>query len=62
MSRRVLVPAARLRGETQFKFDAVTARMQVDASSGHAVLRVNEVFDVLSGDLSLPFAVDVVAE
>lgn len=59
---RVLVPAARLRGQTQFKFDAVTARMQVDASSGHGVLRVHEVFDVLSGDLSLPFSVTIAAD
>jgi len=54
---RVLVPAARIAGDTSFQFDAVSARMEVDASSGHAVLRVQQVLDVLSGDLSLPFQV-----
>lgn len=64
---RVLVPASRLRlgpdGPT-FRFDAVTCYMRVSApSGGHAdghdlpMLGVYEVFDVLSGKLTLPYTV-----
>lgn len=52
---RVLVPKWHLGGRSDFAFDAVTARMRVDASGAGPVLRVEEVVDVLSGDLSLPF-------
>ena len=64
---RVVVPASRIRfgsGEPAFTFDAVTCYMRVSApAKGHAgsaplpMLGVHEVFDVLSGDLSLPYTV-----
>lgn len=66
---KVLVPVSRLRlsGDPTFRFDAVTCYMQVFApKAGHAhgtaaaakpMLGVYDVFDVLSGDLSLPYAV-----
>lgn len=64
---RALVPASRIRfegSEPAFKFDAVTCYMRVSAPAGeHAeshdlpMLGVYEVFDVLSGDLSLPYDV-----
>jgi hypothetical protein len=66
-SLKVLVPASRLRldGAPAFRFDAVTCYLQVFAAkSGHAsvapskpMLGVYDVFDVLSRDLSLPYAV-----
>lgn len=52
----VLVPGWHLDGAFEFSFDAVTANMRVDASGEAPVLRVEEVLDVLSGDLSLPLA------
>ncbi|MEL6186013.1 MAG: hypothetical protein AAFU79_15420 [Myxococcota bacterium] len=51
---RVLVPKWHLGGRSDFSFDASTARMRVDASGAGPVLRVEEVVEVLSGDLSLP--------
>ena len=54
----VIVPAQRIDYTTAFKFDGVTAKMNVDASGEGPVLRVNEVIDILSGDLSLPFTVN----
>jgi len=64
---RVIVPADRIRtgeGEPAFSFDAVTCYMRVSVPSGEAagtqkmpMLGVYEVFDVLSGDLSLPYSV-----
>lgn len=51
---RVLVPGWHLPGVDEFSFDAVTAKMRVDASGAGPVLRVEEVVEVLSGDLSLP--------
>jgi hypothetical protein len=65
---KVLVPASRLRlaGDPTFRFDAVTCYMQVFApKAGHAhgaaaakpMLGVYDVFEVLSGDLSLPYTV-----
>lgn len=53
----VLIPGWHLPNIDQFSFDAVTARMRVDASGPGPVLRVEEVVDVLSGDLSLPLSV-----
>ena len=50
----VLVPAWQLRGVRDFSFDALTALMRVDASGSDPILRVVSVFDILSGDLSLP--------
>ena len=55
---KVLVPAARVLGETGFAFDAVTAYLEVNTSDeGRPMLGVYEVYGVLSGDLSLPFEV-----
>lgn len=63
---RVLVPASRVRLDAKnaaFKYDAVTCYMQVSApggdhhQSGKPMLGVYEVFDVLSGNLSLPYTV-----
>lgn len=53
----VLIPGSHLRSIQEFSYDAVTARMHVDASGAGPVIRVDEVVEVLSGDLSLPFAV-----
>ena len=54
---RVLVPANRIRGKTQFQFDAVSAYMQVNTSGDGPMLGVYHVYGVLSGDLSLPYRV-----
>ena len=54
---RIIVPVNRTGNMTQFNFDGVTATMNVDTTSGSPVLRVNEVHDVLSGNLSLPYTV-----
>lgn len=54
-SLHVLVPGWHLAG-TDFAFDALTARMRVDASGDAPVLRVEEVVSLLSGDLSLPLS------
>ena len=61
---RVIVPASRIRfGDTApaFSFDAVTCYMRVSAPATGTrdlpMLGVYEVFDVLSGDLSLPYLV-----
>jgi len=54
----VPVPATRVSGHTDFRVDAVTAYMEVNTSDGaRPMLGVYEVYDVLSGDLSLPVAV-----
>ena len=54
---RVIVPVQRVDGVTDFDFDGVVASMNVDLSGSGPVLRVNEVHDILSGDLSLPYSV-----
>lgn len=55
---RVLVPAQRVRGQTEFGFDAVAAYLQVNTSdAARPMLGVYAVYDVLSGDLSLPYSV-----
>ena len=54
---KVLVPAARVSNKTDFRFDAVTAYMQVAQSGDRPLLGVYKVYDVLSGDLSLPYSV-----
>jgi hypothetical protein len=54
----VLVPAQRVRGRLDFAFDAVTAYLQVNLGDDtRPRLGVYEVYDVLSGDLSLPYTV-----
>jgi hypothetical protein len=61
---RVVVPAPRVNGRTDFRYDAVAAYMAVNApSAGHAgtgalpMLGVYRVYSVLSGNLSLPYTV-----
>jgi len=66
---RVIVPVSRLwigEGAPAFRYDAVTCYMEVFAPAGgdaHAadrdkpMLGVYEVFDVLSGSLTLPYTV-----
>jgi hypothetical protein len=55
---RVVVPWFRVKGRTDFAFDAVTAYMQVNTSDGTLpTLGVYQVYQVLSGDLSLPYRV-----
>ena len=56
---RIAVPAARVSGRTDFQFDAVTAYMEVNQSdTERPLLGVYAVYDVLSGDLSLPYQVE----
>lgn len=54
---KVLVPAARVSGKTSFRFDAVSAYMQVAQTGDRPLLGVYQVYSVLSGDLSLPYSV-----
>ena len=53
---RVIVPAYRMSGKRDFKYDAVSAYMQVTTSiEDKPLLGVYAVYSVLSGDLSLPY-------
>ena len=55
---KVLVPALRVSGNTQFQYDAVTAYLEVNTSDdSRPMLGVYEAYSVLSGDLSLPYSV-----
>lgn len=55
---RVLVPLDRVSGRRDFSFDAVTAYMEVNTSdASRPLLGVYHVYEVLSGDLSLPYSV-----
>ena len=55
---RVLVPAFRVNNRTDFNFDAVTAYMELNTSDeSRPMLGVYEVYNILSGDLSLPYSV-----
>lgn len=55
---RILVPAYRVSNQTDFQFDAVTAYMEVNTSDeNRPMLGVYKVYDVASGDLSLPYNV-----
>ncbi len=55
---RILVPAQRVNRRIDFAFDVVAAYMQVNTSDEELpMLGVYTVYDVLSGDLSLPFTV-----
>ena len=55
---KVLVPALRVSGNTQFQYDAVTAYLEVNTSDeGRPMLGVYQAYSVLSGDLSLPYSV-----
>lgn len=56
---QVIVPAGRVRADTGFSFDAVTAYLEVNTSDNdRPTLGVYSVYDNLSGDLSLPFTVE----
>ncbi len=54
---KVLVPAQRIQYKTNFLFDAVSAYMEVSEDSQMPMLGVYKVYDVLSGDLSLPYKI-----
>ncbi|WP_236017283.1 hypothetical protein [Roseivirga sp. E12] len=55
---RVVVPLYRINNRTDFKFDGVTAYMQVNTSDAQRpMLGVYEVYSVASGNLSLPYSV-----
>ncbi|MET1080709.1 MAG: hypothetical protein ABWY06_22085 [Pseudomonas sp.] len=51
---RIRVPLAALGFPTSFKYDGVTAALQVNADLHNPLLCVSSVWDVASGDLSLP--------
>jgi|TARA_R100000479_G_scaffold85403_1_gene41574 hypothetical protein len=56
---QVIVPDYRIQGQTDFKFDAVTAFMQVNTSKENLpMLGVYNVYSIASGDLSLPYKVE----
>jgi hypothetical protein len=54
---KVLVPAERVGRKHEFRFDGVTAYMQVSTAPDTPMLGVYKVYDVLSGDLTLPYSV-----
>ena len=54
---KVLVPAGRIHGGLDFRYDAVTAYMEVGPGEDRPLLGVYHVYEVLSGDLSLPYTV-----
>ena len=55
---KVVVPNYRINNRTDFKYDGVTAFMQVNTSDeSRPLLGVYDVFSVASGDLSLPYSV-----
>ena len=54
---KVLVPAQRVNHKKDFRFDAVTAYMEVTTASGSPSLQVHRTYTVLSKDLSLPFEI-----
>jgi hypothetical protein len=54
---KVLVPAQRASHRQDFRYDAVTAYMEVRTSGDVPMLGVYRVYSVLSGDLSLPYEV-----
>lgn len=57
-SIKVIIPDYRISHKTNFKFDAVTAFMQVNTEQSNLpMLGVYEVYSILSKDLSLPYKV-----
>lgn len=55
---KVVFPAAAVNNVTNFNFDAVTALLKVNTTDDTLpLLGVYEVYDVASGDLSLPYTV-----
>lgn len=59
---RILVPSWRVQHARDFAFDAVTAYLEVNTSDdSRPMLGIYEVYDVASGDLSLPYRLEGVA-
>lgn len=57
-SIKVIIPDYRIQNKTDFKFDAVSAYMQVNTEiKDKPMLGVYKVYSVLSKDLSLPYTV-----
>ena len=55
---RIVVPVDRVSGRRDFTFDAVTAYMEVNTSDAERpLLGVYHVYEVLSGDLGMPYTV-----
>jgi len=55
---KVVVPAQRVNHQNSFNYDGVSAYMEVNTNDdSRPMLGVYSVFDVLSGDLSLPYTV-----
>ena len=55
---QIAVPGSRVKSNVDFKYDGVTAYMEVNTSDeSRPLLGVYEVYSVMSGDLSLPYAV-----
>lgn len=53
---QVIVPRFRINGTATFSYDVVSAYLQVNQSDNlRPMLGVYKIYDVLSGDLSLPF-------
>ncbi len=57
---KLLVPAQRVSHKKAFRYDAVSAYMEVSETPGTPILGVYQVYTVLSKDLSLPFSVQAV--
>ena len=56
---KVIVPTYRINNKVDFNYDGVTAYMQVNTSKKNLpMLGVYEVYDVASGNLSLPYGVE----
>ena len=54
----VVIPKAFVNNKTTFKFDAVSARIKVNTSKSNLpLLGVYEVYEILSGNLSMPYQV-----
>lgn len=54
----IRIPRAAIDGTSDFGFDGVTAGLRVSISPHDPLLCVENVFDVASGDLSLPGTID----
>lgn len=54
---KVAVPAQRVNNKKAFNYDGVAAYMEVSTEEGQPMLGVYAVYEVLSGDLSLPYEV-----
>lgn len=54
---KIAVPAQRLNNKKKFNYDGVAAYMEVSTEENQPMLGVYAVYEVLSGDLSLPFSV-----